>query len=345
MLVTKNGLAQSVIRWESLPLLPDSKGRAGMFAGVSNGAIIAIGGANFPDAPPWEGGKKKWYDDIFVLETGKKSWIKSTRNFPRACGYGVSITYNNQLIVIGGSNPNEHLNQVVGVAWNGTDLVLTNYPSLPYPLAQMGGFLVDDMIVLIGGNQSATSPPMSTCLILDLKNLKAGWQPNNTFSGVARIFPICGVYHGEGYLFSGETQGINAKGNKFRDILLDAYQIQLKRNNNTPLLTWQKLAPMPRGMSAGGGTVPLLNDNQFFFWGGVDAVTAGWKNPAKHPGIIRSMLIYKPESDEWTYLGEERTHASRVTLPVVYWQGLWVYVSGETFPGVRTPSVIGVRGK
>ncbi|MVM38748.1 hypothetical protein GO730_16350 [Spirosoma sp. HMF3257] len=87
---------------------------------------------------------------------------------------------------------------------------------------------------------------------------------------------------------------------------MDAYHIQLKRNDGIPSLIWEKLAPMPRGMSAGGGTVPLLNDNQFFFWGGVDAVTAGWKTPAKHPGIIRSMLIYKPKTDEWEYLGKSR---------------------------------------
>ncbi|MVM38747.1 hypothetical protein GO730_16345 [Spirosoma sp. HMF3257] len=152
-----------------------------MFAGVSNEAIIAIGGANFPGASPWEGGKKKWYDDIFVLEKGKKGWVRSAHNFPGTCGYGVSITYKNQLIVIGGSNANEHLTQVMGVVWNGTDVVLTNYPSLPYPLAQMGGLLIEDMIVLVGGSQSATSVSIRTCLILDLKNLKAGWQQNDTF--------------------------------------------------------------------------------------------------------------------------------------------------------------------
>ncbi|PKK37450.1 hypothetical protein BWI96_06160 [Siphonobacter sp. SORGH_AS_0500] len=332
------------IQWEPLPKLPDPKGRAGMFAGVSDEAIVAVGGANFPDTLPWEGGKKKWYDDIFVLEKGKKGWKTAKHTFPGACGYGVSITYKNQLIVIGGSNAKEHLTQVVGVEWKGGDVMLTKYPALPYPLAQMGGFLTDNMIVLIGGNRSPTAPPMHTCLVLDLKNLKAGWQQNDTFPGVARVFPVCGVYHGDGYLFSGETQGINTKGNKYRDILLDVYRIRVKRLEGMPFLTWEKLAPMPRGMSAGGGTVPLLNGNQFFFWGGVDAVTAGWKTPAKHPGIIRSMLIYKPETDEWEYLGEERTYESRVTLPVVYWQGLWVYISGETFPGVRTPSIIGIKG-
>jgi hypothetical protein len=35
---------------------------------VSNGALIVAGGANFPDKAVWEGGRKHWYDNIFVLE-------------------------------------------------------------------------------------------------------------------------------------------------------------------------------------------------------------------------------------------------------------------------------------
>ena len=53
--------------WGQLPPLPDRHGFAGGFAGVSHDALIFAGGANFPDAPPWDGGKKVWYDSIFVL--------------------------------------------------------------------------------------------------------------------------------------------------------------------------------------------------------------------------------------------------------------------------------------
>ena len=52
--------------WERLPSLPDREGFAGLFAGVSGGALLVAGGANFPDAKPWEGGKKVWYDTVFV---------------------------------------------------------------------------------------------------------------------------------------------------------------------------------------------------------------------------------------------------------------------------------------
>jgi len=54
--------------------LPDREGFAGSYAGVSGGALIVAGGANFPDKRPWEGGTKIWYDRIFVLEPAASTW-------------------------------------------------------------------------------------------------------------------------------------------------------------------------------------------------------------------------------------------------------------------------------
>src|SRR5690348_5467737 len=54
--------------WERLASLPDREGFAGSFAGVSGGALLVAGGSNFPAAKPWEGGKKVWYDTVFLLE-------------------------------------------------------------------------------------------------------------------------------------------------------------------------------------------------------------------------------------------------------------------------------------
>lgn len=61
-------------QWDKLPEFPPASGQqnqigvAGPFSGVHNEALIVAGGANFPGQPSWEGGKKVWWDDIFVLE-------------------------------------------------------------------------------------------------------------------------------------------------------------------------------------------------------------------------------------------------------------------------------------
>ncbi len=74
-----------------------------MFAGVSGGALVAAGGANFPDRKPWEGGKKVWYDTVFVLEKPDGQW-KVAGKLPRPLGYGVSATWRDRVVCVGGSD-------------------------------------------------------------------------------------------------------------------------------------------------------------------------------------------------------------------------------------------------
>src|SRR5262245_39289056 len=87
--------------WTKLPSLPDREGFAGAFAGVSHGALIVAGGANFPDQKPWAGGKKMWTDTVFVLEKPGGEW-KVAGKLPRPLGYGVSGSHGAGGVCVGG---------------------------------------------------------------------------------------------------------------------------------------------------------------------------------------------------------------------------------------------------
>src|SRR4051812_39047961 len=100
-------LGASAGEWKQLPALPDKEGFAGSFAGVSHGALIVGGGANFPNEKPWEGGGKVWYDTVFVLENSAAKW-KVAGKLPRPLGYGVSVTQENGVICLGGSDSERH---------------------------------------------------------------------------------------------------------------------------------------------------------------------------------------------------------------------------------------------
>lgn len=343
MLATTQLAAQDTLEWTMLPELPGGKGWAGMYAGVSHQALICMGGANFPAQAPWEGGKKKWYDDIYILEAGK-NWKKTAEKLPVPGGYGVSITYRNKVILVGGGNEQGHFNQVTGYEWNGKALQTTAYPPLLQPLANMAGALLNEVIIITGGSSSPAGSALKKCYVLDLQRPADGWAEIEAWPGPERIFPVCTVYEGRFYMFGGETTGLNRKGEKFRDILQDGYVLRINRAAGKWAAEWEKLpTPMPRGMSAGGTLLPVLQNDRFLFWGGVDAVTASYKDPATHPGIIQNILYYFPQTDRWEFIGCQTKIASRVTLPVVYWNGQWIYISGEIKPGVRTPSVIGVK--
>ena len=105
-------IAKDIFQWSELSTLPPAAdqekqpGVAGPFVGVHKDALIVAGGANFPDALPWQGGKKIWWDDIFVLEKKENDsyqWNKENRfTLPRPLAYGVSISTEEGVVCIGG---------------------------------------------------------------------------------------------------------------------------------------------------------------------------------------------------------------------------------------------------
>jgi N-acetylneuraminic acid mutarotase len=95
------------LTWSELPRLPDRQGFGGPYAGSHNGALLVGGGANFPDKPPWEDGRKVWYDSVFVLDKPDGAW-KPAGRLPRATGYGVSLSTEDGIACIGGSDADRH---------------------------------------------------------------------------------------------------------------------------------------------------------------------------------------------------------------------------------------------
>ncbi|HDZ15632.1 MAG TPA: sodium transporter, partial [Pricia sp.] len=77
---------------EPLPALPAtandsvSFGYAGMMGGAHNGAILAAGGANFPNGLPWQDGEKVYSNAIYVLDDGQ--WSVSNQILPAPLAYG-----------------------------------------------------------------------------------------------------------------------------------------------------------------------------------------------------------------------------------------------------------------
>ena len=126
-----------VLDWRRLSSLPDPVGFAGSFAGVSNGAVVAAGGANFPDRLPWEGGRKVWHDRIWMLTDTAAEWRPIGR-LPRPLAYGVSATDRHGVICVGGSDERQHHAGVIRIRLVGEEAEVDELPSLPEPLAKIG---------------------------------------------------------------------------------------------------------------------------------------------------------------------------------------------------------------
>ncbi len=333
--------AQVKPQWTAMPSLPDQEGFAGMYGGVSNGQLFCMGGANFPGKRPWEGGIKQWYHSIYRLQDNQ--WLVLKDTLYASLAYGVTVSYSNNIIIAGGSTATAHSKRVVSYTWINNSFKTENYPDLPMPLANMAGALVGDLLIVAGGNNVPAGPALKRCFGLDLSAVAKGWFELPAWPGRERIAPACAAVGNNFYLFSGETVGESATGQKYRLILSDAFYFTPVKNKGKWSGLWTALAPMPKGATAAGLPLPVLQNNTILFWGGVDAVTSAYKDPATHPGIKRDVLLYHSLNDTWQYAGSQDSIAARVTLPVVYWKGGWVFLSGEVRPGIRTNTVYSVK--
>ncbi|ENY3295057.1 N-acetylneuraminate epimerase [Salmonella enterica subsp. enterica serovar Hvittingfoss] len=104
------------LTWLKNSQLPPSPGEqqqeglAGAFSGYSHGVLLVGGGANFPGAKQnytngkfysHEGINKKWRDEVYGLVNGHWQYMGKMK---QPLGYGVSVSYGDEVFLIGGEN-------------------------------------------------------------------------------------------------------------------------------------------------------------------------------------------------------------------------------------------------
>lgn len=312
--------------WKRLPDLPDPIGVAGAFAGVSGGALIVAGGANFPDAPPWEGGKKVWHDTIWALEKPDGEW-KQAGKLPKPNGYGVSATHQLGFILVGGGDADQNNTDVWSLSYKDGEVNWSPLPSMPSPLANSCGILAGGGLYVAGGIESPTSTTASASfrMLAFLADL-VRWETLPTWPGPARQLAIAGAHDRTFYLVGGTSLEAGRDGKPVRTYLRDAYAFRHGTG-------WKRIADLPFPLAASPSPAATVNGKLVIF-GGDDAPSA---DPKTHKGFRDEMLEYDPASDKWTIIGH--MPAPRATAPVVFWNGGYVIVSGEIRRGVRSREV------
>ena len=336
-------------KWNELSPIPDPVGFAGSFAGVSHGALLVAGGANFPDGgAPWTGSVKKWHDKIFVLESPEGSW-KEIGKLPSPLGYGVSVSWNNTFILVGGSNEAGHTAAVLAIEYKNGKLNLQTLPSLPKPIANLSGALVGDVIYVAGGLDAPDSKSTSSSFFrLDLsqKGAEQKWQELETWPGPSRMLSVAGTSGNDFYLFSG-TQLVDGK----REYLKDAYKY-------SPATGWFKIKDLPHAVVAAPGPAFTTSNGNLLIFGGDDGKYAATASELKekHPGFVTEILKYDTTINSWQIVGSVLTNNKAdapsnpngsiwapVTTTAVVWKGGMVFPGGEVRPAIRTPRVLQVK--
>ena len=326
-------VSAQTMEWDKLPPLPDREGFAAPFAGVSNGALIVAGGANIPGDKWADPFVKKWYDSIFVLENPTAKW-RVAGKLPRPLAYGVSITTDDGVICLGGSDATRHYADVFLLRLKNGALTRKTLPSLPAPRANACGALVGHTIYLAGGIET---PPATAALhtfwSLDLDAQEPIWRELDPWPGPERMLAVAGALNGAFYLFSGARLSAGDDGKPVREYLRDAYRF-------TTTDGWKRLADLPRAAVAAPSPAPAA-DSRLLVLTGDDGLNVTFQPVEKHPGFPKNALSYEVATDTWTVL--DSVPISRATAPTVLWQDRVVIPNGEVRPRVRTPEVWSLR--
>jgi N-acetylneuraminic acid mutarotase len=340
------------LQWGQLPAIPDNYGFAGSFAGTSHGALIVAGGANFPDGgAPWTGSKKVWSDKIFVLDKPTGQW-KIAGKLPQPMGYGVAVSYQDQLICIGGSNAGGHLATVLAISYVHGKIKITSWPDLPQPLANACGTWIGHTVYIAGG--LFTPDAKSTAHIFwsfDLSRPQtAAWQKLPAWPGPPRMLAAAGMLPNNAFfLFSG-TDLEDKAGAPHRKYLKDAYKYTIGKG-------WERLPDMPAATVAAPSLVVNTRKNSLLIFGGDDGRLAddAANLKEKHPGFSDHILMYQQDKNTWLDVDglkiptDKKPDAATnpngsvwapVTTTSVIWRGMIVFPGGEVRPAVRTPRVL-----
>lgn len=316
--------------WVRLPSLPDREGFAGSYAGVSGGALVVAGGANFPGAKPWEGGTKIWHDSVFVLEPSGAAWSVAGR-LPRPLAYGVSATHRDAVVCVGGGDAVRHSAEVFRLAWRDGRLAVEPLPPLPRPVAFGCGAIVGGTLYVAGGQDrpDATEARDETWAI-DLDSPETAWRPVAPCPGGGRILAVAAACDGAFWVAGGAGLSAGPDGKAVRQPRRDIHRFD-------PARGWTRVADLPRPATAAPSPAPA-DAGGFFVLGGDDGSWAG-RPPADHPGFPAEILRYRIDGDRWDVSG--RVPASRATVPTARWGGRWVVPGGEVRAGGRSTEVWG----
>ena len=345
--------------WSQAKPIPDADGFAGSYAGVSNGALMVAGGANFPgDRRPWTQGVKTWYDKVFILEKPDGDW-KEIGKLPRPMGYGISLTWKNGFVCLGGGDAGRNYADAFILKYSAGKLATTSLPPMPAPLINSCGVIAEDILYVAGGITTPTGLSENNFWSLDLSAPEKKWRVLTSLPGPSRMLAAAGTEEGKIYLFGGVhlANAQPAPAGPARDSAPPPPQREYLTDcwEYNPGKGWKRIADLPHPVAAAPSPAYNAGQSHLVLFGGDDGAKASLAPELKdeHPGFTTEVLAYNTLTDSWSVMGKmpvdiradaaANPHGSvyaPVTTPLVVWDGNVVIAGGEARPAVRSNKVL-----
>ncbi|MGB3005534.1 MAG: hypothetical protein WBC06_03425 [Chitinophagaceae bacterium] len=353
-------------KWKTAAELPalhhlqKAPGVAGPITGVHQNKLIVAGGANFPDSMPWQGGKKKYYNVVYVYEKkgGKVVLLKQQFTLPFNIAYAASCSATQGIVYAGGENENGFSNKVFLLQWDKKKSAISakQLPELPFAITNAAATVVDNIVYIAGGETADAASDQ--LLALDLIDTEKGWNQLPRIPKALSHSVLAALSDGNNtciYLIGGRSKNITG----ISDLYNSAFQFNIRENR------WEEKKSLPYTLSAGTG-IAVSSDGVLLFGGDkgttfhkvemlIAAINAEKDETIKkeliqkknklqteHPGFSKEVLHYNTLTDSWKAIGNI-PFDTPVTTTAVKW-GNDIYIpSGEIRAGIRSPQILKVK--
>jgi len=325
------GQIQGQLKWGQLPDIPVQEGFSAIYAGVSNGSLIYLGGASSSKLQGSENEQRKYYDQIFILEKNASSWKLANEKLPFPIASGVSVSYKEKIIIVGGENGERHFSDVRTVEYKDGRVRLDSLIALPFPLANMSGTVVGDILFIAGGNTKPGAVSENFFLALNLAESTSSqrWVNVDSWPGPSRVFSVSASLLGKFFLFSGINRDKKSDGKMEAIILKDAFVFTPKYNGKQLVGgNWSAISEMPKGVTIGVSPAPIFGSDHILFSGGVDDISDKYTDSFSLLATKRDLWAYHAGSNTWVNLGGIPEGKSSISVPAVWWNQKWVVPSG-----------------
>lgn len=329
-----------------------SLGLAGAAVGVTNHKLMIVGGTNFPDKMPWDGGKKNYYDDIFIYneDTRGLKMLSTATPFklPFNLAYGAVSSTPSGIVIAGGENENGLSNKVIVLNWKDEKLMLSYLPDLPKRLTNAALTTIGNMLYLAGGEvENATTDQF---LVLDMNKQQEGWRKISPLPKPVSHTVLLSNAH-DIYLIGGRKKNIGDTSTIYSEV----YIFNIKNQD------WTLKNKLPYPISAASG---IIKGNSILVFSGdkgetfhkaesLIAAIDREKDPVKkeflnqqkielqasHPGFSKTVLRLNLSKGNWMKLKTAMPYGT-VTTNAVLLNNEIILAGGEIRAGVRTPDII-----